>query len=289
MFNISGRKNGQGGLPSDKSQGSEEEYPLCTLQNRKFTNSYVYVLVCLQHHGHLKNYWKSFFISLLRKLCVRIIINLDDMLLMTASQEEFLIPQDTLIFLLQHLGFLNKIKKSILTPTSTVGFLGIETDSQEMTLSLSKKKVEKLQTQCSEILDQETVTVRKLSTDSQTILHRGGCTSSTSSIPDSSISTDSGNDYAEFLRTKCETFNTGKTKAALVDTKSKPVQWQIFGNPSSTNDNQFRCIQTVFRSFISGQVYKGIMISGGEKLAYKRPGVNGNQIGHSDIYSDTEG
>ena len=39
------------------------------------------------------------------------------MLLMVASQEELLIPRDTLIFLLKQLGFLNS------TPTSILEFL----------------------------------------------------------------------------------------------------------------------------------------------------------------------
>ena len=85
----------------------------------------VYVLVqilmsmfclCFDHHGYFKKLMKIFF-SLLKKLCVRIIIYPDDMLLMVASQEELLIPRDTLIFLLKQLGFLNS------TPTSILEFL----------------------------------------------------------------------------------------------------------------------------------------------------------------------
>ena len=63
-------------------------------------------------------------ISLLRKLNVRIIIYLDDMLLMASSLEDLLMARDTLIFILQHLGFLINIKKSYLEPTSTLEFLG---------------------------------------------------------------------------------------------------------------------------------------------------------------------
>ena len=51
-------------------------------------------------------------ISLLRKLNVRIIIYLDDVLLMPSSLEDLLMARDTLIFTLQHLGFLINITKS---------------------------------------------------------------------------------------------------------------------------------------------------------------------------------
>ena len=47
-------------------------------------------------------------ISLLRELCIRIIIYLDGMLLMTASLEEVLIAGGMLIFPLENLGFFNQ-------------------------------------------------------------------------------------------------------------------------------------------------------------------------------------
>ena len=84
-------------------------------------------------------------ISLFRKLSVRIIIHLDNMLLMTSSLEDFLMARHTLIFILQHLGFLINIKKSYLEPTSTLEFPGVIADSGEMTLSLTKEKLLKVQ------------------------------------------------------------------------------------------------------------------------------------------------
>ena len=47
-------------------------------------------------------------ISLLRELCIRIIIYLDGMLLMTASLEELLIAGGMLIFPLENLRFFNQ-------------------------------------------------------------------------------------------------------------------------------------------------------------------------------------
>jgi len=47
----------------------------------------------------------------------KMIIYLDDMLLMAASKEELVMGRDTLIFVLQHLGLVINAKKSQLTPT----------------------------------------------------------------------------------------------------------------------------------------------------------------------------
>ena len=43
---------------------------------------------------------------------------------------------------------------------------------------------------------------------------------------------------AKFLRKKCQTFNPGKTRVVIVDAKAEPIEWQIFGNPSSKIDFQ---------------------------------------------------
>ena len=58
------------------------------------------------------------------------------MLLMGASREELLVPRDTLVFLLQKLGFLVNTQRSILDPTLTLEFLGVLVDAQNTTLSL---------------------------------------------------------------------------------------------------------------------------------------------------------
>ena len=102
-------------------------------------------------------------VPLLRKLCISIITYLDDMLLMAGSREELLIARDTLIFLLQHLKFLINSQKSILDPTSTLEFLTVLGESQNMTLSLPQEKVEKIKNQCKEFLKESLVTARELS------------------------------------------------------------------------------------------------------------------------------
>ena len=53
-------------------------------------------------------------ISLIRRLNIKIVIYLDDMLLLGRSIKEVPIATDTVIFLLRHLGFVIKLKKSIL-------------------------------------------------------------------------------------------------------------------------------------------------------------------------------
>ena len=91
---------------------------------------------------------KNPYLALLRKVNVRIIIYLDDMLSIASSPEDLLMARDTLIFIFQHLHFLISIKKSYLEPTSTLEFFGVMADSGEMTLSHSKEKFHIVQNQC---------------------------------------------------------------------------------------------------------------------------------------------
>ena len=59
-------------------------------------------------------------IAVLRRIQIRIIIYLDDMLLMSQTINGVEIAKDTLIFLLQSLGFVANLQKSILEPLQKI-------------------------------------------------------------------------------------------------------------------------------------------------------------------------
>ena len=102
-------------------------------------------------------------IALMRRLNVRIIIYLDDMLLMCQSVEKMLLARDTLLFLLQHLGFVINQTKSQLTPVQKIEFLGMEINSLDMTLNLPQQKVNSLIKQCQVVTENPRITVWRLS------------------------------------------------------------------------------------------------------------------------------
>lgn len=76
------------------------------------------------------------------------------MLLMEALREELSTARSALINLLQNLGFLVNVKKSVLNPALTLEFLGILVNFQDMTLSLLTEKMRKTQKHSKEILNQ---------------------------------------------------------------------------------------------------------------------------------------
>ena len=95
-------------------------------------------------------------VSVLRRQNILVIIYLEDMLLIGHTIEERLVARDTVIFLLQLLGFVLKLKKPVLTPILRIEFLGVTVGSLIMTLSLPEKKVLKVQKQCQELLQKTT-------------------------------------------------------------------------------------------------------------------------------------
>ena len=84
------------------------------------------------------------------------------MLLTGHSVEEMLMARDTVIFFLQQLEFVLNLKKSVLTPTQRVDFLGVTLDSFIMNLSLPEKKVSKAQKQYLEFLQKTQVLILEL-------------------------------------------------------------------------------------------------------------------------------
>ena len=70
---------------------------------------------------------------------IRFIIYLDDLLILGNSMSEVFMARDSMIFLLQHLGFLINLKKCVLDPAQEKEFLGLIVNSQIMTLSLPEE------------------------------------------------------------------------------------------------------------------------------------------------------
>lgn len=102
-------------------------------------------------------------ISVLRSMAVRMVIYLDDMLLMHPDPKVLQDHVTTVVYLLERLGFHINWDKSVLSPTRQIEFLGFNLDSQSMKISLTTEKVMTIQTQCRELLTMTRISVRHLS------------------------------------------------------------------------------------------------------------------------------
>ena len=102
-------------------------------------------------------------VSFLRRLGFRLLIYLDDLILMNQHAETLIMERNTCLWLLTHLGMLINWEKSILEPCKNMDDLGFVVDSLHLTLSLPTEKVAKIKTACQILLKKEdTVVVRDL-------------------------------------------------------------------------------------------------------------------------------
>lgn len=78
----------------------------------------------------------------LRRQGMRIVIYLDDILLMEATQSGCKQARDKLLARLIYLGFATNLEKSDLVPKQTITFLGLRLSSTDLTISLPLEKVQ---------------------------------------------------------------------------------------------------------------------------------------------------
>ena len=76
--------------------------------------------------------------------------------------EAIFVARDSVIFLLQHLGFVISFKKCVLEPTQEIDFLGMIVNPTTMTLSLPQQKVQKIKSQCLEVYRAQEITLLEL-------------------------------------------------------------------------------------------------------------------------------
>ena len=86
-------------------------------------------------------------ILVLRRLMIRVIIYLDDLLILGNNMSEIFMAMDSVIFLLQRLGFVINLKKCVLDPAQEIELLGLTVNSQTMALSLPEEKIGKIKGQ----------------------------------------------------------------------------------------------------------------------------------------------
>ena len=87
---------------------------------------------------------------------------LDEIILMGACKAEMLKQVEILVKHLQTLGFIINMKKSILTSTQCLPYLGVEIDSRNMRLYTTAESLKKIQSEARTLLSCSKLTVRKM-------------------------------------------------------------------------------------------------------------------------------
>ena len=101
-------------------------------------------------------------VAFLRKRGVRLLIYLDDILIIGSNVRETRQFTEMAMTLLESLGFIINRDKSILNPTREITFLGFTINSVKMTLSLPHDKETNIRSHCHQMLAQPRVTLRAI-------------------------------------------------------------------------------------------------------------------------------
>ena len=161
---------------------------------------------------------------------------------MASSLEDLLMARDTLIFILQHLRFLIKIKNSYLEPTST-----LETDFEPSHGEPPQRT------------ESSTVNPRKGESNSQgnkqinweVIIHSNSSPSNTHPLSSFPKSTDSEISLSQLFRRESDNFGRDKEITVIVKRKFNSLQQEVFNLSPTTNNSKLRYIITNLESELS--------------------------------------
>ena len=101
-------------------------------------------------------------VGLLRQPGIRLIVYLDNMLIMPQSRDIALQHASTAQDLFQGLGFMINYLKSVFVPSTKMEFLGFVVDSLTLSLALPRNKIRNVRKECQALLNLPLVRVRQL-------------------------------------------------------------------------------------------------------------------------------
>jgi len=101
-------------------------------------------------------------LALLQQKGVRLIAYMDGILVLVESKEMISDHLVGMVYLLENLGFIINQKKSILTPTQVIEFLGLTVDSQAMELRLPVGKIKQIRAEAWKMTQAKTTSAHTL-------------------------------------------------------------------------------------------------------------------------------
>jgi hypothetical protein len=101
-------------------------------------------------------------VAYLRRLGIKLVIYLDDLLILGSTSQECAAAVALVISTLESLGFLINFKKSETVPTQCIEYIGLITDSLSMSFRLTDKKIADIFRLCNEMLKKRKCSLRAL-------------------------------------------------------------------------------------------------------------------------------
>ena len=223
-------------------------------------------------------------VGLLRQLGIRLIIYLDDMLIMAQSRDIALQHASTALDLLQGLGFMINYLKSVLVPSTKMEFLGFVIDSLTLSLALPRDKIRNVRKECQALLNLPLVTVRQLA---KLLGHltstSSSCLSRPPPLPPLAKREKQGFSTFSNIRLCYSPFPSGQGGIGLVEGQPGSMEWKSSGFGFSRLSNRDRCLPTRLGGILQRSVHGGSVVSRGISSPHKLSRTSGWGICCQDL------
>ena len=100
--------------------------------------------------------------AFVRKQGVRLVIYLDDILIINESREGALADFKLVVELLQDLGFILNVEKSLFEPTQSIEFFGVIVDALKLSFALPSSKIQTVTDLCRTALSRDFISLRDI-------------------------------------------------------------------------------------------------------------------------------
>ena len=226
-------------------------------------------------------------IAFLRRIGVRLVVYLDDMILLNQCRHMLIRDLSSLKWLLENLGFLINWKKSVCVPTQVIQFLGFLVDSVEMVIRLPQKKIQKIIQKCQCLVSSKVTRVRKISE----VL--GLMTSSLQAIAPAplhypSFANDPGSSLAgqQVVPGKSDLDSRLLTGTQMVDFADAELEWEVHNLCRARLDDNQRCIQKGVGCDTWCQAGSGPLDLRGGRTTYQCTGIERGSVCFENICSE---
>ena len=208
--------------------------------------------------------------GILRKMGIRIIVYLDDMLIMNSTLEGA--RKDIMILksILQNLGFPINVEKSIFVPVQIIEFLGIIVDSTTMRFLLPGEKVAVIQKECRHLVSSQVASLSQLSH----II--GKLTSCKTAVLQAPLQyqgiqhlKNSNTPLPGSQQLRHTSGSSCPRGPQVVGRQSSPCKWTPHSEFASASNDSIRCLQLGMGSSVLWGRHGGNMDKGGIQSSYQ--------------------
>ena len=223
-------------------------------------------------------------VTILRSLGLRMIIYIDDIMILAADVKTAQEHTECMIFLLENLGLTVNREKSLTNPTQELEYLGLITDSAHMQLRLPGSKIKGIRSDAKAISALSTERENGVETAGQTSPSRtcdDGCTLvlPTSATLSTTIPGAIGPGLLPDL--SVERRSAGRTD--LVDHKPPDMERQIYPETNPGPDNRKRCFRNRLGSPVWEHTDRRALVQQRSQNAYQLPRTTGSLSGDQEL------